>query len=409
MIPPLLELALGCFRSPLAYGHLADRDYPLPIGFPDQFADLCSAISPGHIADSARRLDSTPEELEAAVRFFARRVLLEPGNDAYRTLGLPPDAPVELIRRQYRLLIKLFHPDRLGQATVADLACSGRLNTAYHQLSDVRRREHYDREHPHDTSQVRFSDPRGFFGSNHAALQAGTRSPRIRATPRRRRSVTIVLGTSIALIATISGGLWLLEPAHPLRSTKPPAANTDRPRPSYLGTLDAPEAPTPITLPVASERSTPDPGLDAARQPPPALRPDLPGATAKSGTVDAGEVSGIGARIADELQIAVRRGDERKLQQLLTSDSAARLQHLLGQAAAPANRATRGQVRPWVSLTGMHWQRRADGQIQGRGRLLVENPSHAEVGAQVISATIELTLAASGQDYHISAMRLQQD
>uniref|UniRef100_UPI0025FABA89 J domain-containing protein n=1 Tax=Thiohalocapsa sp. TaxID=2497641 RepID=UPI0025FABA89 len=185
MIPPLVELALDYYRNPLAYGHLADGSFPLPRGFGEQFSAMCSALSPLHIDATSRALDSSPDELEAAARFFARHVLLDPSADYYRALGVSPRATRTLIREHYHFLIKLFHPDRLPDATETDIACSRRLNAAYHTLSDPDQRTRYDREHPGRKRRIRRSDPRDFFGHHWVPLESAEALPRTRVVPTR--------------------------------------------------------------------------------------------------------------------------------------------------------------------------------------------------------------------------------
>lgn len=61
----------------------------------------------------------------------------------YRVLHLQPDAPIELVRVNYRTLIQKLraHPDLGGENWSA-----AHLNAAYHTLSDAKRRAAYDRE-----------------------------------------------------------------------------------------------------------------------------------------------------------------------------------------------------------------------------------------------------------------------
>jgi hypothetical protein len=68
----------------------------------------------------------------------------------YETLGVPPTASSEEIRRAYRRLAQRFHPDRHLQSPPIEAANASRrmrdINRAWTVLSDVGARQHYDLE-----------------------------------------------------------------------------------------------------------------------------------------------------------------------------------------------------------------------------------------------------------------------
>lgn len=64
-----------------------------------------------------------------------------PAPTHYERLGIRPDAPVEEIRRAYRDVARLNHPDSAGSAVGADMAA---VNEAWRVLSDPGRRARYD-------------------------------------------------------------------------------------------------------------------------------------------------------------------------------------------------------------------------------------------------------------------------
>jgi hypothetical protein len=68
----------------------------------------------------------------------------------YETLGVPPAASNEEIRRAYRNLAQRFHPDRHLQSAPSDAARASEkmreINQAWQVLSDAGARQHYDLE-----------------------------------------------------------------------------------------------------------------------------------------------------------------------------------------------------------------------------------------------------------------------
>lgn len=222
MIPPLVSLALDYYRNPLSYGHLADGSFPLPRGFAQEFSALCTALSPQHMEATAQLLDASADELEAAARFFARHVLLDPSVTYYRCLGVSPRATREVIRQHYLFLIKLFHPDRLHEATAADIACSRRINAAYDVLADARKRARYDQDTLGSKRRLTYSDPREFFGPHGVPLGAAE-TPHPGRFAGRGRALSVALGSVLLLVSAAALALWYFEPMRLLRAERPVA------------------------------------------------------------------------------------------------------------------------------------------------------------------------------------------
>lgn len=85
-------------------------------------------------------------ELRGAALAFIREVLQAPGATFYRRLGVEQSAPIEAIRDNYRDLISVFHPDRMGSDSLpgdADIAAA--INEAYNALKHPESRARYDR------------------------------------------------------------------------------------------------------------------------------------------------------------------------------------------------------------------------------------------------------------------------
>lgn len=138
----LIEMALAYYRDPLRYPRLADTRHPLPRGFAAMVPAFGSALMPSRIEATAARMASSVEEVREAARFLVRQVLLAPGATPWRMLGFEAAASQRRLRQHYHLLIRLFHPDRLGAEAAVQLQadqdwdtdCAARLNAAYHRL-----------------------------------------------------------------------------------------------------------------------------------------------------------------------------------------------------------------------------------------------------------------------------------
>lgn len=64
----------------------------------------------------------------------ATQELVMPLADAYAILGLKPDSPLEEVKKRYRALANLFHPDKGGYSEAMVL-----LNNAYDRVKKARR------------------------------------------------------------------------------------------------------------------------------------------------------------------------------------------------------------------------------------------------------------------------------
>jgi hypothetical protein len=87
--------------------------------------------------------------LQQAACYFVRSAMLHPGADHYALLGLDRSADDGAIKKRYRLMMRLVHPDFAGSqaAQVAQWPqdAAVRLNLAYQVLSSAAQRRDYDR------------------------------------------------------------------------------------------------------------------------------------------------------------------------------------------------------------------------------------------------------------------------
>ena len=135
----LLETALALHRTPGERFRLRER--PLPEGI-IHILEIASGSPQAVAAAAAETGEEAPDVVEAS-RFYLEQVLFAvEGADAYRILGVAPDAAHDTIRLHHRWLQRWLHPDRAqaGDATVF----ATRVNQAWAQLRTPDLRHDYD-------------------------------------------------------------------------------------------------------------------------------------------------------------------------------------------------------------------------------------------------------------------------
>ena len=118
------------------------RELPLPSDM-DRLLAIAAGVAPGALADAAVRFNIAEASVLEASRFYVREVLLHSQADAYRALGVLPNAPAAQIKQHYRLLQRWLHPDRPDQDE--DSVLVTRVNRAWNSLRNPQRRAAYDR------------------------------------------------------------------------------------------------------------------------------------------------------------------------------------------------------------------------------------------------------------------------
>ncbi|WP_456380783.1 J domain-containing protein [Thiolapillus sp.] len=137
-------MVLDYYRAPRSHPDSVDAATPVPRGF-SSFLD-CLARPEERLAPVARSLGCHSSELLAASCFYIRQLLFVGNGDHYRILGLSANADNDAIRRRYRLLISLFHPDRITVREQWEEQFVRRLNHAYSVLKHPQKRHAYDQE-----------------------------------------------------------------------------------------------------------------------------------------------------------------------------------------------------------------------------------------------------------------------
>jgi curved DNA-binding protein CbpA len=258
MVPRLLVLALEFYRAPLRFGHLTDPAGPLPRLFGDWLNEALAAVAPANLGQTADALAAEPREIEAALVFFVRRVLLLPQADHYRVLGLTRQATDESIRQHYSLLVRLFHPDRSPGDEEQSRALTARINAAYRVLRDPEARRRYDPSLPASPAAPHEdSDALSFFRPSGTAVPTLGRRARRSSSPGRGRRAGLWAVASLALAGLLLLITW--EPEPPTLRIKPDAGRETASRPAYLQRDDPPARPDLGNAPVAPESPDPEP------------------------------------------------------------------------------------------------------------------------------------------------------
>ncbi len=133
-----LELALALHQAPIQRFSLRDR--PLPENI-DEALQLASEMQP-QLEMTAARFQESEATIVEAVRFYLHQVLFEPGTDAYRILGLTPQADIKQIRQHHIWLQRWLHPDRRGEDWEA--VFTTKVNWAWQQLRNETSRGEYN-------------------------------------------------------------------------------------------------------------------------------------------------------------------------------------------------------------------------------------------------------------------------
>jgi hypothetical protein len=134
-----LYLALDLLHRPTLAGLM--REQPLP-----QDVLMLIKIAAGDIRTEQRVLTMTShsrEHVREAAILYLQHVLLAPGADNYRVLGVQSDAPQHQLREHLGWLMRWLHPDRTRSEW--DSVFAERVLTAWDTLKTAERRARYDR------------------------------------------------------------------------------------------------------------------------------------------------------------------------------------------------------------------------------------------------------------------------
>ena len=92
----------------------------------------------------ASSLELSVDDLLQSGFNFLEKIIFSENRNHYQILGLEKDASDRHIRKQYRFLIALFHPDKCDACQIDGHHYSSRLNQAYNTLKKSESRKEYD-------------------------------------------------------------------------------------------------------------------------------------------------------------------------------------------------------------------------------------------------------------------------
>ena len=144
-IEEILGFACDFYRAPLRYNADLQKAKLGDAVFKDLLEMIRAREKNTRFREYAEKIGVSPDDLHGACIFLIKRLLFKETNNHYQVLGLTHNATAEGIRRHYRLLITLFHPDRVKIDEAWIRIYVTRLNEAYSTLKNPGKRDLYDR------------------------------------------------------------------------------------------------------------------------------------------------------------------------------------------------------------------------------------------------------------------------
>ena len=145
-----LFYAIAFYQNQERYAWLKEESSPIPSDVNKLFRLLASKKV---CFSFARYLKVEPSELRQIVFQFVEQVLFLPNASPFRILGLPPQADLKDCKVNYRLLMQIFHPDRLAIEGFKEATDhSARISEAYRQIKKLSIQSNQARQY-HDSKK----------------------------------------------------------------------------------------------------------------------------------------------------------------------------------------------------------------------------------------------------------------
>jgi curved DNA-binding protein CbpA len=172
--------------------------------------------------------------------FLVRQVMLAPGSNHYRVLGLSRAADPETIRRHYLILAGLLHPDRHPEAEAEHhRGLLARVNRAYEALRSPEVRQSYDATLPRQGRQTRWMGPATLAIAPDQAAPGAGKGPRRALTTHPR----LVLGLVVVGLITGGAAISVSDPRDLFGSAARRPMGTDWPQHPITAHPEAAQAP----------------------------------------------------------------------------------------------------------------------------------------------------------------------
>lgn len=264
-----LSVARALFDEPGLRHDLRRRPLPEDVGHV-----LALIGSEGRqLEQAATELGANPRELQQAARFYVQEILLFPGADDYRLLGVAPGADTNTLKRHYRMLQSWLHPDRADAGTDRTVHAA-RINSAYRYLRHLP---------PTETARDR----------ELATLDSRLRTQhwlRVEDEPVNRTGRNLAL-SGLALVM-LGGGLWLAWRWQQVARDTPAWAYEPEPAPDRTPAK-------PAATGFAQALAHPDPTDDASLRPAPPESGSAPPAAEATATDSTDPETVAGTPLAD--------------------------------------------------------------------------------------------------------------
>ena len=124
-------------------------------------------------------LQRGPEEVLAIGFNFLDKIIFSSGRNYYEVMGVKKDVSASMLRKQYRYLIAMFHPDKCAACNINGETYAALLNRAYNTLKKSESRQAYDDELK--------------YGSNINNQYASAQGSRVRRTARQANNTTGII------------------------------------------------------------------------------------------------------------------------------------------------------------------------------------------------------------------------
>ncbi|MFW2440544.1 MAG: DnaJ domain-containing protein [Arenicellales bacterium] len=140
----LFAFAVDFYRAPLQHQQKLQKCRTYSSSFTRLLEIASRPDASNDLQIIASALQKSPETLVSAALFLIRQLLFTEKDSHYKVLGLQQTASQKEIKKRYRTLISLFHPDKNPEGEEWSQLYAPDLNEAYNILKNESKRSSYD-------------------------------------------------------------------------------------------------------------------------------------------------------------------------------------------------------------------------------------------------------------------------